>query len=165
LEFVTPTTVHAIKSPHQMKLYNALIKKNKSDKIEDIILLKEGFSFSAFIFSGLWFFYHRMWRELFALIIINIAFVSLGKILSDFDQSFLEISFLIIIALNANYWLCESLIKKNYEFAGLVFGRDLDEAKLNFITNLKESLSSNLEEIDEAILCPKAHLSKFKIFA
>jgi hypothetical protein len=126
-----------------MKLYNALVKKNKSGKIEDFILLKEGFSFPAFIFSELWFLYHRMWREALALIIINCAFVYLGKIYSDFDQFFLEISFLTIIALNANYWLCETLLRKNYEFAGLVFGNNLDDAKLRFISNI------DIIELDE----------------
>jgi hypothetical protein len=82
-----------------MKLYSALIKKNEEGKISDAKLLKEGFSFFAFLFGPFWFFYHKMWREFFALLLADVA---LGFFVG-FDQLFLEISLVFIIALNANY--------------------------------------------------------------
>ena len=142
-----------------MKLYNALIKKNKEGKIEDVILLKEGFSFFAFLFSGLWFLYHKMWKELFALILINITFAFLGKISSDFNKIFLEISFLFIIALNANYWLCDHLKKKGYQLVGMVFGENITNAKIRFIKNLE----ADFPEFDDSILNPKLHRQMLKL--
>ncbi len=134
-----------------MKIYNALIKKNQSGKIEDIILLKEGFSFTAFLFSGLWFLYHKMWCEFLALLLINIAFGFLDDFLSDSDKIILQISYIFIVALNANYWLCENLKKKNYQLAGVVFGQNEVEAKLRFIDKFEKS-----SEFDNTIFNPKS---------
>lgn len=126
-----------------MKLYNALVKKNSSGKIEDFILLREGFSFSAFIFSGLWFLYHKMWREFLLLILINCAFVFLGKFLSNFDHILLEAAFAFMIALNANSWRCEHLKTKNYEFAGVIFAQNLSDAKIRFVKGFEKNCDEN----------------------
>ena len=121
-----------------MKLYNALVKKNTSGEIEDIILLKEGFSFSAFLFGALWFFYRKMWLE-FAIVTAIYFIFSLSSFWAEFDKFYLEVSFLIIVALNSNYWFGEHLRKKKYEFAGLVFGKDEEEARLRFLEGLESS--------------------------
>ncbi len=122
-----------------MKLYNALIKKNQTGKIEDIILLQEGFSIMAFLFSAFWFLYHKMRKEFFVLLAVNIVFVCFAKFnfLSGFDEFCLKMSLFFIIALNANYWLVDDLKKRGYEFVGLVFGSDSANAKMRFVENLK----------------------------
>ena len=121
-----------------MKPYNALIKKDKSGKIENFVLLKEGFSFSAFLFSGLWFLYHKMGREFLLLILLNCAFALLGKILSNVDHFLLTFAFAFMVALNANSWLSENLQKKNYEFAGLIFAENLIDAKKRFVKSFED---------------------------
>ncbi len=146
-----------------MKPYNALIKKNKEGKIEDVILLKEGFSFFAFLFSGLWFLYHRMWKELLALIMINIAFFMLGKFFLDFNKILVETAFLFLVALNATYWLCDHLKKKGYEFVGIVFGENSTNAKIRFIKNLEADLKPNSPEFEDSILNPKLHRQMMKL--
>jgi hypothetical protein len=133
-----------------MKLYNALIKKNQADKIEDVILIKEGFSFAAFILSGIWFLYHKMWREVLLLILLNCALVFLGKFLSTSSATLLEIAFSFMVALNANQYFLDHLKKKNYQFVGVVFGQNLAEAKVNFMGNFKD----NPTVFDDAILKP-----------
>ncbi|MDX2082643.1 MAG: DUF2628 domain-containing protein [Rickettsiales bacterium] len=122
-----------------MKTYNALIKKNQEGKITDFLLLKEGFSFTAFLFSALWFLYHKMPKEFFVLSLINIIFAFAQKIsfLSGENKFILEIAFFFIVAINANYWFANDLEKKGYEFVGVVFGDNLASAKIRFIENLK----------------------------
>lgn len=127
-----------------MKLYSVLIKKNPAEKIEDVVLLKDGFSWLAFFFSGLWFLYYRMWKEFLVLIVVNVAFVFLAKISSNFDRILLEIAFIFMVALNANYWRAESLKKSGYEFAGLVFGADQVDAKLHFVDGLEGEFSDKI---------------------
>jgi len=146
-----------------MKIFNVLVKKNSDEKIEDIVLLKEGFSWAAFFFSGLWFLYHKMWREFLAIVLINIAIASLGKIFSDLDQILLEIALAFIIALNANYWLCEHLKKKKYEFVGLVFGDDCVSARLRFVQNLEAGHKLVASDFDYSILNPKLHRKMMKV--
>lgn len=136
-----------------MKLYNILIKKDSAKKIEDVVLIKEGFSWLAFFFSGLWFLYHKMWKEFLVIIAINIAFFFLGKLISDFDKVLFESAFVFVIALNANYWLCEHLKKKHYEAAGLILGHNHVEAKLHFF----QGSSLDLSEFSSSILDPKSY--------
>ena len=124
-----------------MQLYSALIKKNKQQEIEEVILLDEAFSFSAFFFGPLWFLYHKMWSEFFIFILTTSILENLiGKICPDFVKSLLEIILLILVAINAKYWLCQSLKKKKYDFIGAVFGKDHANANLRFIKNFKSDL-------------------------
>jgi hypothetical protein len=138
-----------------MKLYSTLIKKNKEGKISDAVLLKEGFSFFAFLFGPFWFFYHKMWQEFFVLLVLTIALGFFG----EFDKFLLESALAIIVALNANYWFGEHLKKKNYEFTGLVFGSNLANAKLRFAANF----SDNISDFDDSILNPKLHRKMLKL--
>jgi len=143
-----------------MKIYNALIKKNKEGKIEDVILLKEGFSFFAFLFSVLWFLYHKMWSEFLAILLVNFLIAYMENFSPAIDKILLEISFIFLVALNANYWLCEHLKKKDYNFVGLVFGRDQIHAKLRFLKNLK---ADSNPEFDYSITNPKLHRKMLKL--
>lgn len=123
-----------------MQPYSALIKKNKEGKIEDVVLLKDGFSFSAFLFNGLWFLYHKMWKELLAVVLINVVFAKLADFSPGFNNIFLQASLIFMIALNANYWFCQHLINKGYQFSGISFGANCDEARLNFVKNFSDDL-------------------------
>jgi len=147
-----------------MKIYSAFIKKNKEGKIADVTLVKDGFSFFAFFFSGLWFLSHKMWSEFFALMFVGVMFSLSSDFLPNFDKAFLQLAFVFIVAFNANYWLCEHLKRKDYEFVGLVFGDDLSSAKMRFVKNLEAHCSQNFVEFDDSILNPKLHrqMMKFK---
>lgn len=131
-----------------MKLYNVLVKRNPAGKIDDIVLIKDGFSWLVFLFSGLWFFYHRMWKDLLVLIAVNFAFVFFAKISSSFDRVLLEFGFFFLVALNANYWRIDHLKKKGYELVGLSFGDGRVDAKVRFVEGIED-------EFSEAILNPR----------
>jgi hypothetical protein len=149
-----------------MKLYNALIKKNAEGKIEDIKLLEDGFSWMAFFFSIFWFLYHKMWKESFAFFVVSISFsiFDAAGIISGFSKILVELLLIFMVALNANYWLLESLRKKNYEFVGLVFGSDSANAKMRFVNNLEYEDGLNSYQFADAIINPKLHhnLAKLK---
>ena len=132
-----------------MKLYNSLVRRNKKGEIQDVLLIEEGFSFLAFLFSGFWFFYHKMWKEAFFLIAINIIF---ALIFNGFEQKIFEIIFIFLVAVNAKYWLNEHLKKKGYEFLGLTLGSNLTNARLKFITNLEDK-----NDFDQSIFSLKKY--------
>lgn len=105
----------------------------------------------AFLFSAVWFLYHGMRREFWILLAANFVFASAGKynFLSGFDSIFLQIAFFFIIALNANYWLTEDLRKRGYEFVGLVFGKDSQDAKVRFVEGLRaENLLDSVDLVN-----------------
>ena len=143
-----------------MKLYSALIKKNKEGKIQDVTLLKEGFSLWAFLFSIFWFLYHKMWKESGALFVVSIALSVFeeSKMIDGSGKLMIEVMLGLVIACNANYWLLGALQKKGYEFKGLVFGSDLINAKMRFIQNLEGE-----EIFDDSIVNPKLHRTLAKL--
>ncbi len=44
-----------------MKIYTAHVRRHGLDPARDLVLVPEGFSFWAFLFTALWAFYHRLW--------------------------------------------------------------------------------------------------------
>lgn len=118
-----------------MKLFNVLVAKNNSRKIQDIILVKEGFCIKAFIFNGLWFLYHKMWLEFLVLITIDLALSSFA----DLDKIVLQLGFVFIIGINANYWRVEHLKKNGYKFYGIVFANSMAEAQLKSVKKFKNA--------------------------
>lgn len=126
-----------------MKLYNIFIKQDSAGKIEDIKLLREGFSISALVFTPFWFLYHKMWYEFFACISVVFLAIFLQEIHLGINASLIEIILLIIIAFNANYWLELHLRKKcGYEFIGMVFGKNCAQAKINLVENFHLNFSN-----------------------
>jgi hypothetical protein len=146
-----------------MRLYNALIKRNSEEKIEDVILLKEGFSLLALCFGPLWFLSRKMWNEFFIIIAFNATFAFFTNIFSKSDKILIEILFAFIIAVNANYWFGEHLRKKNYQFIGLIFGSSKSNAQLNFAQSFQTNSQNDINEFGDAILNPKFHRQAMKL--
>lgn len=143
-----------------MKLYSALIKKDQNSKIEDVVLLEEGFSLFAFLFSGLWFLFHKMWLNAATIFAINYILQSFGEaeILSNLDIIFLEFSFLIIIAYNANHWFSEHLLRKGYKVSGFVLAANKAEARIKAVQSLYADYAElTIDEFSDAIIDPRGY--------
>jgi hypothetical protein len=139
-----------------MNLFNIYIKKSENEAIEDLAVIKNGFSFTAFLFGVLWFLQHKMWKEFCGLLLVNIVFIYIFNKgwFGVFDIFFLELGLFCIVGLNANYWHEQCLLAHQYQFVGCVFGKNKDEAKLRFISNcFKDGENNN-------IFCPS--ISEFK---
>jgi hypothetical protein len=121
-----------------MKIYNIFIKEDESGKIQDVKLLQDGFSLSAFIFTPLWFLYYKMWREFFAVIIFVFLLQFLAEKSLIFDGILLQIILTIMVAFNSNYWLAQHLQKKKkYKFIGAVFGKNNAQARINLVREFR----------------------------
>jgi len=96
----------------------------------DPIVVRDGFSLSAFLFTGVWALWHRMWS---LAIIIFCGWGSLNFFLSIIDVP-VELGFLIIftvsalIGFSANDWRSTSLLRRGYTLAGVVSERYQDAA-------------------------------------
>ncbi len=113
-----------------MKLYNIFVKENKGE-IEDIAAIREDFSFWAFVFSGAWLLYKKMWREF--IVFVAIFLVIASGFLSEFNANFLNLVVTILIGLNANYLLGKNLERRSYKLAGVVLSDDEETAKIKFL--------------------------------
>ncbi len=142
-----------------MKLFNIYIKKTENQAIEDLAVIENGFSIFAFLFNILWFLQHKMWKESFAFVVVNIVFSLIFHrgLFGGLDMFGIEFGLLLIIGLNANYWHEQHLLVNKYQFIGCVFGKNRDEAKLRFISNcFKDNDKNN-------IFCPSiANFNKTK---
>ena len=67
-----------------MKLYRALVKFDKDNKIENIVVVDDGFSWKALFFNPLWFLFHRMWIEFIMFLLIFFCFGIFSRF-GDYD--------------------------------------------------------------------------------
>ena len=149
-----------------LKLYSALIKKDKSLKIEDIALIREDFSFLAFFFSLAWFLCHKMWRFALILVLIEYALSTLSdlKIISGVDLAFLQFALLLAIAMSASYWYRQHLNKKGYVLTSFVLAQNEEEARLKAMKSLhRNSPDLSFDEFSEEIIDPKSYLKSMNI--
>jgi len=143
-----------------MKLYSALIKKDKDNKIEDISVLVQSFSILAFFFGFLWFLSHRMWRNAALVLTVNLVFIFLknSDFLSVIDLIFLEFAFLLTVGISANHWYEEYLKDKNYKQIGYVLAQNEEDARLKAMKILDRNYPNlSFDEFSEAIIDPKAY--------
>ncbi|MBC46015.1 MAG: hypothetical protein CMO08_09505 [Thalassospira sp.] len=54
-----------------MKVYTVHTHPGDADPMENAILIREGFNFWAFLLSGLWALYHRLWLGFFGLVAVS----------------------------------------------------------------------------------------------
>ena len=130
-----------------MKLYNSYIKTRETGDVEDLIFIKNGFSFYALFLNVLYFMYYGMYRLLFIVLFSEIALVKMLGVYnpSIFDVLIIIISTSLVIGVNANYWHSKFLARKGYKFIGSVFGENKEAAKLRFVEGYIEKYD------DEAI--------------
>ena len=121
-----------------MRIYSVHIQRTGHNKGRDpdrgLVLVKEGFSWPAFLFSGLWALWHRMW--LWATIIIA-ANVALNLVLQHLGgdsvtQGIISFGIAVIIGMIANDLRRRSLAYKDYREFGVVAADNLPAAECRF---------------------------------
>lgn len=124
-----------------MKTYNIFIKQNKDNKaVEDILLIKEGFNMSAFVFNIFWFLSNKLW--LFAAIafaIINLVTIIFSPVVSS---AFMFL-FSLLIGFEANNLLLYRFQREKYYFVGYTTGNNRKEAELRFLDDINKNAKNN----------------------
>lgn len=148
-----------------MNLYNCLIKFDNNKKIKDLVIIKDGFSFKAFLFNPFWFLFHKMWKEFFYSCVIVSLFALFSKFI--FEASWLEFTMFFIFALNSKSWLIEHLMtNKKYQLVAMIFAKGETDAKVKLLSRIYENSKQEFQEsFVDAILVPKKNKkTKFKYF-
>ena len=99
------------------------------------VLVKEGFSWGAFLLGVVWALWHRLWIEAAALLAL---FLAVGVIadfiaLSEPVESAVMLAITILIGCSGNDWRRESLRQRGYQEAGVVVGPNADDALRRFL--------------------------------
>ena len=96
----------------------------------DPVFLKDGFSFMAFVFSGFWTLWHRMW------FVSPLIFAGLGLLellltfigVADEFRIVMTMGFSLVVGFGAHDWLSCSLLRRGYSLDGLVVAPRLEAA-------------------------------------
>lgn len=122
-----------------MNIYNVFVRNGiLPAKENDLILVKNSFSFSAFIYGFLWFIPYKMWKHFFLIFILTIMVsTTLHLVFSENIALMGDLFFALLIAYNANHWLLEKLAKsKDYVFFGVVLEDSADRAQSKVINSI-----------------------------
>jgi hypothetical protein len=118
-----------------MRIYTVHLRRQGLDPDRDIVLIKEGFSWPAFLFSAAWALWHRLWLAALALLVGEAA-VSAGALALGFDpgsQTAVSLGFAVLVGLVANDLRRWSVARNGFVEVSVVGGRDLDAAVRRFL--------------------------------
>ncbi|WP_134500799.1 DUF2628 domain-containing protein [Microvirga pakistanensis] len=99
--------------------------------LEDAELVKDAFSWGAFFFTFLWFFFHRLWLAGIAVLVLVFAFGWLLQLLNVHEAAGTVAALLLqaLIGLEASSLRRWTLSRHGYGLADVVTAADRDEAE------------------------------------
>ena len=126
----------------KLETYNIYIKPSDLDHPEESTFVKEGWSWSAFIFNLIWSLYYRLWIIGGILIILK-AITIYGKQALDWNQGLITVLSLGVAAFvgfNGTDWRCSNLKARGYKWLGVVMGNNETQARQRFLDSKDEYL-------------------------
>lgn len=118
-----------------MRLYSVFLRNHGRDTARDLVLVKEGFSWPAFIFTFVWALATRMWWPAIALFAI-IVLVGAGTDavgLNEDLQGLVTLSLAVAIGFLGNDIRRWHLDRDGYSEAGVVAGKNKEHALQRFL--------------------------------
>ena len=115
------------------KVYTAHVRGRGSID-EDIVFVKDGFSWPAFFFTFIWALWHRLW--LFALIVVAggtaVGMISEFLDLDPLTDSVLGLAWAVLVGYEANDARRRGLAARDYDLEDIVLGQNLTQAEHRF---------------------------------
>ncbi len=100
----------------------------------DVVLVKEGLCWPAFLVAPLWALYRRLWLGFLVYVaaVAGLGVAADAVALAAPTEAALSLGFSLLVGFEANDWRRRSLARRGYRLHGVVTGRDLEaaEAKL-----------------------------------
>jgi len=118
-----------------LKLFTVHIKPDEKTNENDMVFVREGFSWPAFILTILWTLYHRLWFLSCVIVLVNVGLVY-GVDLVGLDAAALSIfqfAFQLWVGYVANDYLREGLTQQGYVTAAVVSGENQSLAERRFL--------------------------------
>jgi hypothetical protein len=102
---------------------------------DDVVVIKEGFSWGAFIFNFLWALWHRLWLAFLVLLVVMLAIDAAADLLG-LNQALASVIGLAVslwVGFSANDWRRRALERRGYELGAVVAAQDGDAALRRFV--------------------------------
>lgn len=105
-----------------MKIYTVHAKPDMVNAAEKPKFVREGFNLFAFLFTGLWTLYHRLWWPTAILVAVNVALIALGKrhLFPAETLTIIQVAVQILVGYMANDWLRAKLQRRGYVIVDIV---------------------------------------------
>jgi hypothetical protein len=120
-----------------MKAYTVHLRRHEQNHGNDIVLVLEGFCWSAFLLSVLWTLWHRMWWVALGLVSVSLIFNGIIYVLvmETLAAYFLGIGTAVLYGLLANDLRRWSLARVGFKESGVALGDNEDTALARFLDN------------------------------
>ena len=117
-----------------MRLYTVHVRTPTERLDRDVVLVREGFNWPAFLFSGLWALWCRLWLVALGLIALELAWSALAfeLVLNPLTQGVISIGLALIIGWLANDLRRWTLFRRGYAEVGVVAANNNDAAMQRF---------------------------------
>ncbi len=101
----------------------------------DAVVVKEGFSWGAFLFTVLWALWHRLWLTFLALFVILLAIDAAADLLGlgEAITSIIGLAVSVWIGFSANDWRRRGLERRGYVLSAVVAAQDGDAALRRYV--------------------------------
>lgn len=117
-----------------------LIYQNNNIDNDKLIFVEEKFSWPAFIFSGLWLLYNRMWMFALICFLFNgfLAYLSSKNLIQMHVVNAVNIGIMLFLGLCGEDIKSYHLKKNNYQLVNIVIAKNKDQALLKHFKNINE---------------------------
>lgn len=117
-----------------MKIYS--VHELPGGSLDQIVFVKQGFSWPAFLFTIVWCLWRRLW---IAAAFLLVLFVAIGTLFSDGAAAALTFVVSLIIGSWANDLRRRLLLAAGYQETQLAPGRNLEEAELRYFASASKA--------------------------
>ena len=102
---------------------------------EDLVLVRDGFSFWAFLFTVLWALWNRLWWEAAGLFVIWVVLSLIMNWLGadDFTQLMISLGFQVLVGFEARDLQRWALKRRGWDELGVVSGNSQEAAERRFL--------------------------------
>ena len=121
-----------------MRIYSVHIRRHGLDPDYDFAVVKEGFSWPAFLFNIFWALWHRLWLVAVVLFVTPFVVAIASNVigLAPAGQAVLILGWLVIVGMTANdvrrYFLaCNGFVDR-----GIANGKTMDDALCKYLQNM-----------------------------
>ena len=125
--------------------YMVFVKASKkSDRFEDLVLLKSGFNKLAMFFNIVWLLFNKCY-------VLTAVAIILVKIIQYYFTTFGSIITYTMLAVLLGFEADDILIalykrNKNYIFVGIIMGNSENEAKVKFLEEMNKEREKEMEK-------------------
>ena len=128
-----------------MRLYSVHAPPADGTTAEDLLFVKDGFSWPALFLPVLYVIWHGLWLTLVYWVIFVLAVAWAGRLAGDNFAMLLAVAGSLLFAFEANNIRRLSLARRGFTEIGAASGRNISEAELRFFSELDKEAPIAIE--------------------